>query len=1089
MRRITSLLVCLVMFGISVLAQDVQITGKVTSANDGTGLPGVSVVIKGTTMGTSTNIDGDFTMSVSPEATLVFSTIGMKTQEVPVGNQTVINVAMEMDVTGLEEVVVTALGISREKKALGYSVQEVGGEEINTVKTDNFVKNLSGKVSGVQITDNGNFGGGVNILVRGSNSITGNNQPLFVIDGVPVDNNNSNNDGQKEGRSGFDYGNAASDLNPADIESISILKGAQASALYGSRAANGVVMVTTKTGKAGQGIGVDFSTSYTVGIVDKSTFPKYQWEYGQGYGPYYSEGDHPYLEEVDGALYTPTTEDASVGEAFDENLMVYNWNSFYEESPYYGQATPWLPAENGPAYFLQNSTNATSSIGISGGSETTTYRFNYTNLRSTGILPNSNLLKHVVTFNGSHKIFNNLKVSSSVTYTNLATKGRNETGYSDNPLSGFRQWWATNVDLKEQETLYNQTGENLTWNQNAPREGDNTPIYWNNPYWQRNESYQSDKKNRVLGYAKIDWEATTWLSFMGRVGVDYYSTLQEERKQVGSVSGEFGVDRPEVTSGYARFNRDFVEANYDFMANIHKNFGDISTVLILGTNLRRSEWNEIYTSTNGGMGVPGLWSIANSVSTILFPEEENGKIYTNGYFASLNLGYKNFLYLDATFRSDISSTLPSDEWNYNYPSVTASWIFSEHIDASWFSFGKIRAGYAEVGNGTDYNKIYDTYQFETPTSGNSVVRRARTKNNSDLVPERTKSYETGLELAFLQNRAGMDVTYYNTNTENQIMATSVPYESGYSYKYVNAGIMENKGLEITLSATPVIISDFKWDISVNWSKNWNMVKELYQNPETGEKLEQITLASLQGGVTIAAREGEAYPAIIGTDYEYDSISGEKVVDQYYGTYTEGETGVIGHVTPKYNMGIHNSFTYKDISLGFLIDIQQGGSVFSLDQWYGQSTGLYANTAGLNDLGNPVRDPRIQNDDGTYDAASGGFLNEGSDGEGNENTVRAPGNYYWARGYALSPNAQYVYDASYVKLRELSITYSFPSTLMDKTPIKRASVSFVGSNLWIIHKNLPDADPEASQTNGNIKGWQSGVMPTTRNFGFNLNINF
>ncbi len=1079
------------MFGLSVLAQDVQITGKVTSADDGAGLPGVSVVIKGTTMGTSTNIDGEFTMTVSPEATLVFSTIGMKAQEIPVGNQTAINVAMEMDVTGLEEVVVTALGISREKKALGYSVQEVGEEAVNTVKTDNFVKNLSGKISGVQITDNGNFGGGVNILVRGSTSISGNNQPLFVIDGVPVDNNNTNNDGQTKGRSGFDYGNAASDLNPADIESISILKGAQATALYGSRAANGVVMVNTKKGKYGQGIGVDFSISASIGFYDKSTFPEYQKEYGQGYGSGYSDGDYDRLFEFDGDLYAPTTEDASYGQAFDENLMVYNWNSFYENSPYYGQKTPWLAGENGPEYFLQNPTNTTTSLGISGGSETTAYRLNYTNLRSTGLLPNSNLLKHVLTFNGSHKILSNLTASSSVTYTNLHTKGRNETGYSDNLMSGFRQWWATNVDLKEQEELYNNTGENATWNMHDLYNGDDTPEYWNNPYWQRNESYETDSKNRILGYAKLDWEATTWMSFMGRVGVDYYSVFQEERKQVGSVSGEFGVERPEVTSGYARYNREFIEANYDFMANLHKNFGDFSTALILGTNFRRSEWNNILSSTNGGLSVPGLWSLSNSVSTMLPPEEENGKIGVNGYFTSLNIGYKNFLYLDASYRYDISSTLPSDNWSYGYPSITGSWIFSEQIDASWLSFGKIRAGYAEVGNATDYNKTQDSYVIMSPFSGNPVVRNARTANNSELEPERSKSVETGIELSFLQSRLGMDVTYYNSNTENQIISTSVPYETGFRYRYVNAGIMHNEGVEISLNATPVIISDFRWNINVNWSKNKNKVKELYTNPETGEKLSSIELASPQGGVTIVAREGESYPTILGTDYVYDSLNGKRIVDQETGAYekTSSSAEVIGHVTPNYNMGINNTLSYKNISLSFLIDIQQGGSVFSLDQYYGQATGIYANTVGTNYLGNKVRDPLIQNADGTYDAASGGYLYEGSDGEGNDNKVMKDASDYSGFGYKACPNAQFVYDASYVKLREVTITYNFPSSLMDKTPIKRASLSLVGSNLWIIHKNLPYADPEASQSNGNIRGWQSGVMPTTRNFGFNLNINF
>lgn len=1088
MKRITSIFVFLACIGTFAIAQEVQITGTVTSAEDGSILPGVSVVVQGTTTGTTTKIDGDYSLTVPAEATVVFSFVGMVTQEVALAGRTVLDVVLESEAIAVGEVVVTAFGITREKKSLGYAVQEVNSEEINTVPTDNFVKNLSGKVAGVRVTDNGNFAGGVNVLVRGSTSIFGSNQALIVIDGVPVNNVNTNNNGQLDGRSGFDYGNTGSDINPADVENISVLKGAQATALYGSRAANGVIMVTTKKGEKGKGLGVEFSTNYTIGVVDKTTFPEYQMEYGQGYGPYYSDGDYPFLvEDANGNLSTPTGEDGSVGQKFDPELMVYNWDAYWLESPNYDTKTPWTAPENDPLYFFNNSQMVTTNIAFTGGGEKSTFRLAYTNISNSGIMPNSQLVKHNFNLSGSYNILDNLKISASANYINTNTQGRNETGYSGNLISGYRQWWATNVDLKAQKDLYTRTLENATWNPSGPP-GDLDPLFWNNPYWQRHKSYQSDSKDRVISYVKLDWDATSYLSFMARVSGDFYGMLQEERMAQGSVAGEFGVQRPEVTSGYARFTRSFIETNVDLMANFHKDFNNLSLVVLAGTNIRRTEWDEIYTSTNGGLSVPDIYAISNSVSSPLPAEEENGIIGVNGYFASASVGYNNLVFLDATYRYDISSTLPKDSWAYGYPSVTASFMFSELTELSWLSMGKLRAGWAQVGSATGYNNINDSYFLQTPFDGLPVARASRTANNPNLKPEISTGIEAGLEARFLQNRVGLDLTYYDNLTKNQIIPISVPFETGYSFRYINAGEMSNKGWEVVLTGAPVVTSDFRWDIGVNWAKNTNKVVELYTNPETGEKLETLVLSEPQGGVSIVAREGEPYPTILGTDYDYHE-NGGKIVSQSRGTYQHTSTSdiPIGNVNPDFNMGINNAFQYKNLSFSFLIDWQQGGSVFSLDQWYGQGTGLYIETVGTNDLGNPVRDPIVENEDGTYAPESGGFIREGVDADGNPNTARAPGDYYWGRGWALSPNKEFVYDASYVKLRELVLTYSFP--MAHNKAIQGMSLSFVGSNLWIIHKNLPHADPEASQTNGNIQGWQSGVMPTTRNFGFTLNLQF
>lgn len=431
-------------FGLhAVIAQTREISGIVTSADDGSTIPGVSVTIKGTTLGTITDLDGNYRLKVPQNAqTLVFSFVGMQTREMPItGNS--INVQLEAEIQGINEVVVTALGISREKKSLGYSVQKVSGEAVNTVKSDNFITSLSGKISGVQIQNNTNFGGSTNVTIRGSSSLTQSNQALFVIDGIPIDNSNVNNTGQLTGRSGYDYGNTAADINPNDIESISVLKGAAATALYGSRAANGVILITTKKGQAtaGRAIGVKISSNVTISRIDKKTFPEYQTEYGAGYGPYYSSDEYPGLNaiDVDGDgnldLSVPFNEDASRGQRFDPDLMVYQWDTFDPDSPNYGKATPWVAGANGPETFFETGVTNTNNVDITGGTEKTTYRFSFSNMQQTGVMPNSKLERNSFLANGTHKILDNLKITTSANYIKTHGKGRPSTGYSDNILT------------------------------------------------------------------------------------------------------------------------------------------------------------------------------------------------------------------------------------------------------------------------------------------------------------------------------------------------------------------------------------------------------------------------------------------------------------------------------------------------------------------------------------------------------------------------------------------------------------------------------------------------------------------------------
>ncbi len=1086
-------------------AQNRTITGKVTSAEDGSAIPGVTVSVKGTTTGTLTDIDGKYSLAVPASAkTLAFSFIGMKLQEVEIAGKTVINVTLEATTTAIEGVVVTALGITREKKSLGYSTQEVKGDIVNTVRGNNFVNSLSGKVSGVQIKKNTNMGGSTNILLRGSKSLTGDNQPLFVIDGVPVSNDVTNTSSQKQAGQGFDYGNAASDINPDDIESVNILKGAAASALYGARAANGVIMITTKKGTKAKTtipgkshIGVTVNTGMTVGFVDKSTFPEYQDQYGGGYGRYYEGPDNFwYIRDVNGdgtdEQWVVTSEDASYGAPFDPSLMVYQWDAVDPASPNYMKATPWKAADNGPITFFENPTTYTNSIAIDNSMQNGGYRFSYTNYKQNGLLPNSKMNKDNILFNSSWKITDRLTGTGSANFLRNSALGRNSTGYSDNIMSSFRQWMQTNVDIKEQKDLYDLTKRNITWNWADPTSA--VPIFWDNYYWSRYENYESDSRNRFIGNMSLNYKVNDWIDVFGRVSGDSYNELQEERRAVGSIASPFGVGtgsaldgslgRSEAGSGYLRRDITYSEYNYDLMVNFNKDLTkDLNIRGVFGMNESRRNYNRLIASTNGGLAIAGVYSLQNSVDPIISPKEYKSKIGVRGTYANASLGYKSTYYVDMSIRRDYASTLLEGENKYTYPAIAGSMIFSNLIkDLEWLSFGKVRLNYAEVGHEAGFDKLYNSY--EVKTSFNSLITSVPgTNNNPDLKSERTKSIEGGLEMFFFGRRLGFDLAFYKTRSVDQILPITVSKATGFSSTYINAGEIENKGVELSIMYTPIKMKDFKWDIVVNWSKNTNKVVSLI------EGVENLPLGSFQGGVTINAMVGQPYGVIYGTDYQY--LNGEKIVNKTNGRYlmTATSNNVIGNVNPDWNGGISNTLSYKNWSLSFLIDMQQGGDIFSLDMYYGLATGLYKETAYTNDLGNPVRNLIDGSLAAGYGPTSGGFINPGVNPDGTPNQTRVAASNYGTFGYLRNPNSAFVYDASYVKLREVAISYSLPAKLLEKTFLAGASFSLVGSNVWIIHKNLPYADPESGLGAGNLQGYSIGSLPTTRDFGFNLKLNF
>ncbi len=1078
------LVLLLVLVAQITFAQERVVSG-VVSDNAGMPLPGVSVLVKGTKSGAQTDFDGKFSIKATSSQVLVFSFIGMKSQEVK-ASSTSLKVKLDSDAQELSEVVVTtALGIKREKKSLGYATQEVKGEAVSNVKSSNFVNSLSGKIAGLDIKSSGTLGGSTQVIIRGNNSITQNNQALFVVDGVPIDNSNTNSSDQVTGRGGYDYGNAASDINPDNIESINVLKGAAATALYGSRASNGVIMITTKKGKSQKGIGVTFSSSFTAGTADTATLPKYQNKYGAGYGPYYDSADGYFLlSDVNGDgiddLTTPFTEDASYGAAFDPNLLVYQWNSIYPQLPAtYGKATPWVAGKNTPNYVWGTATTAINTFTLDGGTDKSSFKLGYTNLNQEGNLPNSSLKRNTINFSASHNLSDRVKASASLNFTKNDGKGRNGTGYSaQNVMQQFRQWNQMNVDFKEQEEAYMLTKENITWNPNSI---DNLrPIYSDNPYWTFYENYETDTRSRYFGNAVLEDKLTSWLTVMGRFAFDTYSELQEERINVGSSD----------VSKYTRYNNNVAEYNYDLMLNFNKNLTEkLNLEGNIGYNLRNNVNSSIFASTNGGINKARLYSLSNSVGPINAPNEYSANSMVDGQYIRASLGYDSFAYLEGTYRTDRSSNLPKANNRYDYFSVSGSLVFSQFIDAKWLSFGKLRGNYAQVGNDTAPYNVFNTFGIGTPFNGTGIASNPASQKNLNLLPEEQESYEFGIEMAFLNKRLGFDVSYYHDLNINQITPIPLSTATGYTSAVLNAGTIQNEGIEVQFNATPLKSKDFKWDLNLNWSQNKSLVVELLNG------IENLQLASLQGGVSINATPGQPYGTIRGSDFIY-AANGQPIVNQTgsasrIGTYqrTAASNIVIGDINPDWKAGLNNSFTYKNVNLSFLIDMQKGGDVFSLDTWYGYATGMYDFSAADNDLGNPVRNP-IVGTPGNYGANSGGFIVDGVAPDGTPNQVRANGSVYTtAWGYARAPNKLHVYDAGYIKLREANITYNFNPKTIEKTPFTNVGLSLIGRNLWIIDKSTPYADPEAGLSSGNVQGYQSGAYPSIREIGMSLKLQF
>ncbi|MFM9984140.1 MAG: SusC/RagA family TonB-linked outer membrane protein [Flavobacteriales bacterium] len=1050
-----------------IVAQARTITGTVKDKSTGEALPGVAVVVESTSKGGFTDVAGKYSLEIPDNnAVVIFNMVGYAQQKISAGAQTVIDVMLEADAE-TEEVVITALGVPRDKKALGYAAQKVEGSELNTAKETNLINSMQGKVAGVQISGSSNLGGSSRILIRGAKSLTGENQPLIIVDGVPVNNGNFATRDQARGALGYDYGNAAQDINSADIENVQVLRGS-AAALYGSRGANGVILITTKKGKAASGkgrlpIGVSFNQTY--GFDKVFVLPDYQNLYGGGPS---TEFDSSIT--FPGLLMPRYNYDGSWGPKF-EGQQVLPWYAFDEKyhPEQYGKTVPWeAQPDNVKDFFVTGQTSNTN-VALDGANATSNFRLSLSNLNQKGTIVNSQVKRNTVSFGAGHSFSDRFGVSIGANYVQTKGKGRPATGYS-NIASNFTQWWQRQINMSDLEEYKNPDGSQRSWNRYD--EFDASPLYWDNPYWTQYENFETDQRDRLYGNVAMNYKLRNNLNLVGTVMTDLYSDGRQERTAVGSVTSPVKYSEDRIN---------FFENNFELKllhkANINK-VHDFNT--LVGLNKRDTQTDRIYQESQGGLNIPNFYSLENSVDPILIDPNKSQKV-VNSAFASVSYGYKNFLYFDLTGRNDWSSTLPDGNNSYFYPSASSSLIFSNLIDFKAMSFGKVRLSWSKVGNDTD------PYRLETRPSpgqgyeGMGVYYLPATINNPNLKPEQVRTFEVGTEMNFFVDRIGFDFTYYNTQTTDNIFRIQQSGASGSSFRFTNAGTMENKGIEISANFIPVRTKQgLEVGVGFNFARNRNEVVELYAD-ENGNEVTSLRLETAPFATFIEARPGEAYGQIVGYDFAYDA-SGNKIIDPNTGFYERTSTVVpLGSVLADFTGGVSLWASYKGFKVYTLFDFQKGGKLFSMTNMWGKYSGTLEETAvdGIRENGVDVTG-----------AALTGYDEEGnplSSGEIVTVNVAAVDHFFGNQGYIIG--AADVYDASYIKFRELRITYDFMPKMLEKTPFQGLSVGVTGRNLAILMKNVPHIDPESAISTGNVQGIEGGQLPTARNISFLLSVRF
>lgn len=1059
------LVALLLLLGTTLYAQH-TIKGEVYD-NQNVPIPGVTVALKtSASTATLTDIDGKFSLKINDDlpVTLVFRFLGFRTQEVDVYDADEnIKVTLAENINVLNEVVVTALGITREKKSLGYTTQEVKGDELTRNGETSFLNSMSGRVAGVRITNSQGDMGSSRIVIRGETSIAGNNQPLFVVDGIPVDNSQLNSGGATR-----DFRNAISDLNPEDIESMSVLKGPNAAALYGSRAARGVVLITTKSGKGQKGLGISFNTGVHFATV--ATLPEFQNVFGQG-----SNGEFSYVDGKGGGINDGV--DESWGPRMDGRLIP----QFHSN----GEAVPFVPHPNNVRDFFRTGVTYDNALAISGSDTKYDFRLGINHQNQKGVVPNTQINKTNFTINTNYHINKNITVGATANY--IITDVPNlPGGPSGNRAAGVMLqflWFGRQVDMNE---LANN--REINWNNS----------YYSNPYWRAYYNTTSQKRNRLIGDVHLEAKIIDGLVFNFRSGTDYYNDRRKYRIRYGTNGTPYG--------SYSEDAYTITESNTEAILRYKKDLSDdFSLEALVGTNvMNRSEENNYQSAPR--LAVPDLYTLSNSRDPLTSRNSMYKKRIYSAYSSAV-VGYKNYAFLNLTARNDWSSTLPSNNRSYFYPSVSGSLVLSEALDikSDVLDFLKLRAGWSEVGNDTDPYNLQTVFVMQQQFAGNPILTSSTKWLDPNLRPETTRSTELGFEVGLWQSKVRLDVAYYNTNSFDQIIDVNTSAASGYLSRVINSGNLNNKGIEIQLNIVPVETRSFRWDIGLNYAKN---VSKLDRLDKEGN-LTNYTLGS-SGGVSVLASVGQRYGALYGRAYQRDE-QGNILVGANGLPLVNPSNKVLGHFTPDWTGGITNSFSYKNVQLSFLIDASIGGSIYSGTNRTGDYTGVLEQTLtgrGKEFGGLPyyVYEVTLANGDivqrkaqlpshdsqAPSNALGGrvyddGMIFNGVYADGTPNTTVVSAEQYYKAIYNV--DEAYVYSASYVKFREITLGYTFNKNLVKKIGLGAASLSFVGRNLFFIYKKVPNIDPETAFNTGNAQGLESLSLPTVRTVGFNLNLKF
>jgi TonB-linked SusC/RagA family outer membrane protein len=1074
----------------------VKVTGTILDSNDSP-LIGASVAERGTTTGTITDIDGNFELIVKEQnSILIISYVGYKTMTMSLDGKTSIKINLDDDAIGLSEVTVTALGIKREKKALGYAVQDVKGDDLVKARETNLLNSLAGKVAGVTIVGNpSGIGASARVSIRGERSLNiNNNQPLFVVDGVPITNQFNGSSGRSFQEA--DYGNGAGFVNPDDIETMTVLKGASATALYGSRAANGAIVIKTKTGAKNKGLGISINS--TIAFENALRLPEYQNVYGQGLNGEFNfvdgnggglrDGvDESWGPRMDGQLiaqYDSPTSNGFRGGDVGNLYTVIGPVSLAAQLQQRGtiNATPFSAQPDNIKDFFQTGHAYTNNIALSGSNDKSDFRVSFTSLNQTGIVPNTDLNRYTTALNGGYNLTDKFKVRMNVNIMNNKSGNRPNLSYgTENIMYLFNCWFPRNISTESSKNYWQ-----------AGREGINqygfNYNYHDNPYFNVFENTNSQDLNRVFGNLSLNYQFTPALSLMLRSGTDINNEFRARKRAYSTQRFKLGSYREEKIFSEER-NSDFL------LAYAPQNNNDFSYSVSLGGNRLDQRFNLSDVSAPE-LAVPGIYSLNNSkvaIQSFAF----NSQKRINSLYAFSNLGYKDYLFLDLSLRNDWSSTLPADNNSYLYYSASSSLVFSEllNLDNNSLSFGKIRVGYAQVGNDTDPYQLIATYTAQTAANGLPAFEESAALPNANLKPEISSSFEIGTELKFFLNRVGLDLTYYNSNSRNQILPIQLSNTTGYSSRVINAGLIQNNGVEAVLHLTPFKNpTGFTWDIDVNWSANRSTVKELYKDPESGQEINNYVMANRY--ITVEARVGERMGDMYGIGFErVSSDPNDKYYDasgQYVGQIVYSSNGKpiatterikLGNYNPDWMAGVRNTFSYKGIGLSVLFDTRQGGEIYSHTQTVGREGGIIVETLeGRQDGYDLTKEGNGVIGEGVVQGADGSFA---------PNTTKLSARE-WHTSYTLGRRLVegVIYDASFTKLREVQLSYTIPNKILGKSGVRDITLSVVGRNLMLWSK-VPHVDPETASTSGGtiIPGVESVAIPSTRSFGVNVGLKF